>query len=73
MVHLPDSPLDSLYCQEQKEVKEWGRDWVIFEASIFTELAGSHNICLYIKNDVLEGSRNKAKKTQKKRFRDTKG
>lgn len=65
MVHLPDSPLDSLHCQEQKEMKEWGRDWVIFEASIFTELAGYHNICLYIKNDVLEGSRSKAKKTQK--------
>jgi len=50
-----------LHCQEQK-VKEWSRDWVIFEASFFTELAEYHNICFYINNDALEGSRNKAKK-----------
>lgn len=39
VVSLPECPLDSSsHCQEQKEVEEWGRDWVMFKASICTEL-----------------------------------
>ena len=47
VVQLPDCPLDSLlHCQEQK-VKEWSRDWVIFEASFFRVGGISQYFLLY--------------------------
>lgn len=74
VISLQDCPLDSLsHCQEQKEVKEWDRFWLCFEESIYTELVGYYSSCLYIKDNDLEGSRNMAKRTHKKKYKGRKG
>lgn len=73
VISLQDCPLDSWsHCQEQKEVKEWGRFWLRFEASLYTELVGYYSSCLYIKGNDLEGSRNTAKEHIKRGIRNTK-
>lgn len=66
VVSLPDCPLDLLsHCQEQKEVKEWGKDGVRFEAGICQSWLDI-KIVVCVKDDDLVKSKGTQKNVQKR-------